>query len=48
MLIKIELYIEEFPKSNTDSYFEYDSEKHHKMIKELGELLLSVLAEEKK
>lgn len=39
MSLKIEIYIEESPKSNADSYFEYDSEKHHKMIKELRELL---------
>ena len=39
MSLKIEIYIEESPKSNAASYFEYDSEKHHKMIKELGELL---------
>lgn len=47
-MIKIELYIEESPKSNAASYFEYDSEKHHKMIKELKELLLSVFDEENK
>lgn len=41
-MIKIEIYIEESPKSNAASYFEYDSEKHHKMIKELKELLLFV------
>lgn len=48
MSLKIEIYIEESPKSNADSYFEYDSEKHHKMIKELREVLLSVLEEDDK
>ena len=47
-MINIEINIEKFPKSNADSYFEYDSEKHHKMIKELREVLLSVLEEDDK
>lgn len=48
MLFKFEIYIEEAPKSNAASYFEYNSEKHHKMIKELNELLLSISAKDKK
>lgn len=48
MLFKIEIYIEEPPKSNAASYFDYNSEKHHKMIKELKELLLSISAKDKK
>lgn len=38
MSLKIEIYIEKSPKSNAASYFEYDSEKHNQMIKELKEL----------
>lgn len=48
MSLKIEIHIEESPKSNAASYFEFDSEKHHQKMKELTELLLSVAAEDKK
>lgn len=48
MSLKIEIYIEESHKSNAASWFEYNPQKHHKMIKELKELLLSVSTEDKK
>ncbi len=48
MSLKIEICIEESLKSNAASYFEYDSEKHNQMIKELKELLLAISAEDKK
>ena len=48
MSLKIEIYIGESPKSNVASYFECDLENHHKMIKELKELLLSISAKDKK
>lgn len=48
MSLKIEIYIEESPKPNAASWFEYNPQKHYKMIKELTELLLSVSAEDKK
>lgn len=47
MSLKIEIYIEESPKPNASSYFEFDSEKHNQKMKELTELLLSVAAEDK-
>lgn len=49
MSIVIEIHIKESHKSNNAaSYFKFDPEEHHQMLKELRELLISVHAEDNK